>query len=350
MFWLVLLIGCSEYNIDGQKLASAGNDVGADTADPQRDTANSVDTSAVTDTADVDGPIVETDTVHVEPSAEPTSEPSAEDTTVVEPSTEDTVVTEPSTEIDGPGDDTATTDGGFDPNSSTGLGQVGNVVTILMALSNQWIPEVTATQLIMNAVNFVSAVPDPQILIIRDDNTHGEDEDDPVNCSNWLQNAGYTVTFMEEPNNGISVQDLQGYHVVIFSNPGYPPDDNSTIDALYTFSQQGYGVIVQGDDMTRTNNPNMSALTRLVGVDNGTSYYGVNIDNNAGAAYSVRMVAANVLNSGIQTTTFTYGNDIDTTNLASTGIYVAAWATVQGTTHPEKPVITAFSPYQTVFQ
>ena len=91
-------------------------------------------------------------------------------------------------------------------------------------------------------------------------------------------------------------------------------------------------------------------MTRLVGVDNGTNYYGINIDNNSGDAYSVRLVPYNVLNTNISLATFPYGNDIDTTTLASTGVYVAAWTTVTGSGHPEKPVITAYSPSQTVFQ
>ena len=125
---------------------------------------------------------------------------------------------------------------------------------------------------------------------------------------------------MQEPTDGITQSDLSGFHVAIFSNPGYPPDDDSTIDALYSFSSQGYGVILQGDDMTRTTNPNMEAMTRLIGVDNGTSYFGVNIDNNSGDAYSVRLVPYNVLNTNIPPISFPYGNDIDTTTLASSSV------------------------------
>ena len=228
--------------------------------------------------------------------------------------------------------------------------QPSNVVTILMALSEQWIPEETARQLLINSVDFATDVPDPRILVIRDDNTNGEDEEDPINISNWLQSVGYSVTFMQEPTDGITQGDLAGFHVAIFSNPGYPPDDDPTIDALYSFSSQGYGVILQGDDMTRTSNPNMEAMTRLIGVDNGTSYFGVNIDNNSGDAYSVRLVPYNVLNTNIPPISFPYGNDIDTTTLASSSVYVAAWTTVEGSQHPEKPVITAYAPSQTVFQ
>lgn len=318
MVGLWWLLACSEYNLgtEGTKVSS-GEDT--DTAEaPRSDTGDTDEQNTETATPS-DSAIIET-----EPSTEP-----AEDDGLVEPSLE--------------------TDVGYTPEGGL-TGGVGNVVTILMALSDQWIPEDTARQLIINSVDFVTDVPDPAVLVIRDDNTNGEDEQDPINISSWLQSVGYSVTFMQEPTNGIATSDLTGFHVVIFSNPGYPPDDNSTIDALYDFSNQGYGVILQGDDMTRTENANMEAMTKLVGIDNGGSYFDVNIDNNSGAAYSVRLVPYNVLNTDITLSEFPYGNDIDTTELSSTGVYVAAWATVEGTQYPEKPVITAYSPSQTVFQ
>ena len=346
MRWSVLigLMACTEYNLDKNISNVNGGDVEdtGSTLDPDgSDGTESNDTALSNDSANNEVSSEPSSEVSAEPSSEPSSEGDSGQP-VEEPSSEpvdDGGLSEPSAEPDG----------GFDQDGSL-TPQVGNVVTILMALSDQWIPQTTAEQLIINAVDFVTDVPNPQVLVIRDDNTNGEDEDDPVNFTGWLQNAGYTVTFMEEPSNGISASDLQGFHVAIFSNPGYPPDDDNTIDALHQFSQQGYGVIIQGDDMTRTNNPNMEALTRLVGVDNGSSYYGVNIDNNNGSAYAVRMVPYNVLNTNIGAAVYPYGNDIDTTTLATTGIYVAAWATVDNTNHPEKPVITAYSPSQTVFQ
>ena len=137
---------------------------------------------------------------------------------------------------------------------------------------------------------------------------------------------------------------------MVLSNPGYPPDDVASIEAMYAFSQQGYGIIFQGDDMTRINTPLMEELTRLVQVDNGTSYYGTSIDNNGGGTYGVRMVASSVLNVGITELNYTYGNDIDTTSLATGSVSVAAWTTVQGSNHPEKPAITIYEPQQAVFE
>ena len=47
----------------------------------------------------------------------------------------------------------------------------GNVVTILMTLSDLWIPISMADNLIHNAVDFVSPIPNFNVLIIRDDIT-----------------------------------------------------------------------------------------------------------------------------------------------------------------------------------
>ena len=285
----------------------------------------------------------------VKPSTELSEELGDSAMTTLDTSDEDTETTSDEPLAHGLSEPTGTSEDGFD--SGAGLSSnLGNVVTILMALSEQWIPEETAKQLLINSVDFVSDISNPSILIVRDDNTNGEDEQDPLRFTQWLTAAGYQATFLQEPTNGIQVSDLQGYHVVIFSNPGFPPDDNSTIDALYAFSRQGFGVILQGDDMTQTENPNMQAMTRLLPVDNGGTYYGTAIDNNEGAAYSVRLVPYNVLNTAIQLSTFPYGNDIDTATLASSSLYVAAWATVEGSNFPEKPVITAYAPSQSVFE
>ena len=215
------LMACSEYNLDKNVDVVNGEDV-ADTG-----------TVLEPDETDNEDTTVSNDSAINEVSVEPSSEPSSED--------DSGVIEEPSSEPvedDGLSEPSSEPDDGFDQNGSL-TPQGGNVVTILMALSDQWIPESTAQQLIINAVNFVTDVPNPQILVIRDDNTNGEDEDDPINFTAWLQDVGFSVTFIEEPNNGISAVDLQGYHVAIFSNPGYPPDDDSTIDALLQFFNRG---------------------------------------------------------------------------------------------------------------
>ena len=55
----------------------------------------------------------------------------------------------------------------------------------------------------------------------------------------------YEVEMIPEPVNGISASALDGYHVVVFSNPGQPVDDVTTFEHLRSFSAQGFGVIFQ---------------------------------------------------------------------------------------------------------
>ncbi|MEC7985306.1 MAG: hypothetical protein VX278_09085 [Myxococcota bacterium] len=286
--------------------------------------------------------VVQTDTAVIEPvetpepSGEPNSEPAEEPEEPEEP-LEPAI--EPSSEE---------TEEGFDPTLELPpfASPIGNVVTILMTLSDTWIPQETASQLIYNSVNFVSPVVTPSVLIVRDDNHNGEDVTDCENIQSWLQNEGLNVDLIEEPSNGITADQLLGYHVVIFSNPGFPPDDVSSIQVLKTFSMQGFGVIFQGDDMTRLNDPVMEELTRLRNIDNGTSYHGVNIDNNSGSTYEVQMVSGTVLTTDIGDITFEYGNDIDTAEATVAGMSTAAYCTVSNSGFPLKPVITAFSPQQ----
>jgi hypothetical protein len=286
------------------------------------------------------------DNPYSEPSSTPSEpdQPPSEPSTVIEPSS----TPQPTAEPAEPAFEAPPDDEGFDPEKEIPPLSTpqGNVVTILMTLSDTWIPPQTAEQLIYNSVQFVSSVENPRVLVVRDDNHNGEDMTDPENIQAWLQSRGLSVDFMEEPSGGLTLAELSGYHVVLLSNPGYPPDDVASIESLWNFSTQGYGIIFQGDDMTRINTPLMTELTRLENIDNGTSYFGVNIDNNTGSTYEVTLIEGTVLTTDIESFTFSYGNDIDTTEPTVVGMSVAADCTVSNTNHPSKPVITAFSPQQ----
>ena len=208
-------------------------------------------------------------------------------------------------------------------------------------------PAQTGSQLIRNAVRFASPAETPNVLVILDDANAGEDADDPKHVVGWLQEAGWASTLIDEPEHGISREDLAGYDTVILSNPGHPVDDLATIQAMRDFSTQGFGIIFQGDDMTRPlpDDPlAMQELSRLVYVDNGTSYYGHSIDNDSGDAYAVTLDAHSALSTDIANLTFSYGNDIDTTTIADDGNSVVATSTVQDTSLPEKSAITAYAP------
>ena len=314
-FVCLVLLGCSEYSYQEKAQVPPPGDTAAADSPPASD-----------ETLE---PSIENQPENGSPELEP--EPSNEEPSQ-EPSEEE--------EEDIP-------DEGFDPDLTLPfLEPDGNVVTILMTLSDLWIPPETASQLIQNAVRFASNVESPRVLVIRDDNHNGEDIEDSTNIVDWINQSGGNASFMEEPANGISNSDLSGYHVVILSNPGFPPDDITTIEVMREFSKQGYGIIFQGDDMTRLTDPLMVELTRLNNIDNGTNYYGTMIDNDQGETYEVTMVSASVLSAGIGNIQFQYGNDIDTAEPTVEGMSVAAWCTVPNTSHPSKPVITAFSPQQ----
>ncbi len=238
-------------------------------------------------------------------------------------------------------------DHGFDPNDPGESEPYGNVVTILMTLSDDYVPAATAESIINNAVHFVSQQKTPEVLVLRDDAAGDENADDSDHIVAWINNHGWHATLLEEPGNGVSVNDLAGYDTVILSNPGRPPDDHATIDAMRAFSAQGFGIIFQGDDMTRfaDDSDTMEELTRLENVDNGTSYYGFPVDNDEGIfTYAVELDAGSPIAKGIADLTFTYGNDIDTSNATNNGIDVVAWCTIKDSDLPLKPVITAYSP------
>lgn len=297
---LFLFLNCSEYSVTDKLTEPSGGQI--DSSEQPSDTSEPAS----------------------EPSIEPATEPAGEPTS------------EP-------------TDDGFIPDDSSTPNDPlrGRVVTILLTLSNQWLDEDSARQLIINSVEYVSPMElRPNVLIIRDDNTNGEDETDSENIRDWLINDGYNITFLEEPIDGISPSDLIGFHVVILSNPGFPPDDISTLQAMRDFSQQGFGIIFQGDDMAQfgPDQALLESMTRLEFIDNGTTYFDYTINDNLGDAYAVTINPLSPLADEMSTIFFLYGNDIDTTASSDTNNSVVAWCTVQNTTLSAKPVITAYTP------
>lgn len=252
------------------------------------------------------------------------------------------------------GTDTAggTTDGGDEP--AHGDGYVpgvddggpadGAVVTILLTINDAFVPRDAARALTLNAVAWVSPVSNPRILVIRDDDHAGEDVEDSEQIVADCQDAGWGGVLMEEPADGIGPEALAGYDVAILSNPGHPPDDVATIEALTAFSAAGFGVIFQGDDMTRfaDGSNTMEAITRLRNIDNGTEYYGYAVDNDETEHQYQVTLGEHALMAGIEGTTFLYGNDIDTTQLVASESIVAATAVIAGEDTPEKAAIVGW--------
>ncbi len=225
---------------------------------------------------------------------------------------------------------------------------IGRVVTILLTLNDAWMDPTVSAELLHNSVAWCAPmhVTDPVVLIIRDDNHNNEDVEDSDRIYDTLVSRGYDVDLIEEPSGGIDQSALFGYHVVILSNPGHSPDDLSTLQWLYDFSSEGYGIIFQGDDMSHFEDGSfdMATLTRLTYLDNGTSYYGHAIDNDSGDAYEVTLESnGHAVVAGIEGETFRYGNDIDTTEPTNTGETVVAWTTVEGTNYALKPAVAAYS-------
>jgi hypothetical protein len=225
----------------------------------------------------------------------------------------------------------------------------GRVATILLTMTAAETDAEARDKLMANTINWASPVDAPRVLFVLDDFHHGEFADDTQALYESLATAGYDASYLEESGNGIQAQDLAGYDVIWFSNPGYPIDDKASFNALLEFSQNGGGVVLQGDDMTWSYGQAFptTPLTHLRHVENGASACGVGIDNGKGGRYRVTMNAdTHPVIEGLEGASFLYGDDIDNSE-ALDGTEVVAWATVEGKANcPRRPVITAFTPVQ----
>ncbi len=232
------------------------------------------------------------------------------------------------------------------------VNEVGSrLTTILLTLSNPGIPTEIAGQLAKQAVNWTSPQSPSRVIVVRDDSHNGEFVADTMFVVDLLRAQGYEVDYLEEPEDGIDPSDVEDYDVVWFSNPGWPLDDRKSFDTLVAFSEEGGGVVLQGDDMswTSTNDLNLSPLTYLENIDNGSSFCGVSIDNNSGGGqYRVTFTDdAHPVIDGLQGQSFTYGDDIDHSVPLAQGEEVLAWATLDGddgSCEMRSPVVVTFGP------
>lgn len=223
----------------------------------------------------------------------------------------------------------------------------GRVVTILLTLSEPGLngepgPVDYMDMLLENAVNWVGkGMTDLNVLVIRDDNHQGEWTEDTDEIYNALVELGYNTSLLDEPEGGVKDSDLRRYDVVFLSNPGYPVDDLLTIQSLQNFFDMGGGIILQGDDICQEHT-NLTTLTHLTFKDNGVDYFGHHTDDMLDEFYLVEIVGEHSVIAGLDSISFSYGDDIDSTDVTNTGEVVLAWATVMGTDLPKKPVITAY--------
>jgi hypothetical protein len=81
------------------------------------------------------------------------------------------------------------------------------------------------------SVAWVSPVgDDPNVLVVRDDDHNNDFPNDTAYVAQALADVGYRVTYVQEEDgaSGLRSEEMQGYDVAWFSNPGQPIDDTNT--------------------------------------------------------------------------------------------------------------------------
>lgn len=203
------------------------------------------------------------------------------------------------------------------------------VATILMALSRANVPRSTARRLAGNAVDYASPTASPKVLVFRDANPHGQAAGDLEYVADLLKSAGYTVEYRKEPSDGLSPSTLDDYDVVWFGNPSHPMSNHSTFQALESFVDDGGGVVLSGDDMSRGIGQSfpMTPLTGLDYIDNGETTCGVQTrpGRPTGSEFQVTFSpgSSHTLADGLAGRSFEYPWDIDTATASGNADVVA---------------------------
>ncbi len=241
-------------------------------------------------------------------------------------------------------------------NSDTTAGPLpGRAATVLLTLSNPAIEQPKAEDLILSTVQYVGRDSATNVLVVLDDSHHGENPEDARYVADILDANGIDVSYIDEPEDGVEPDDLAGYDVIWFSNPGYPMDDELSFATLQSAMAAGAGVVLQGDDMTFSygHSFDMSPLTRLVHQDNGVRRCGVTTDNNSGDGNYDVTYEDDTLLGDLAGSAHLYGDDIDISTPLGTGEQVLAAATAvdangqpacSGSTTAETPVVVFYDP------
>lgn len=195
-----------------------------------------------------------------------------------------------------------------------------------------------AKKLAANAIDFVNPNShnyQPDILIVQDDKTNGEDEFEAKFIEGLLREAGFKdIVRIVEPYDGLSAAHLVGFDIVWFTNPGYPIDDEKSYIKLRRFREHGGGVIISGDDANQNvelNSPlDMSYFSFMKFLENAPNANGERacykpVDNWGQYAYKVKLKPNTPLTKGIYDLTFPYANDIDRNKLLGKGEILAAY-------------------------
>lgn len=224
------------------------------------------------------------------------------------------------------------------------------VTTILLALGDEQNDQLVinggSAQLMAETVIRLSTpVKNPRILIIEDYNPGSEHPYDMEYVSTVLLGR-YDVHILQSPATGVTADDLDGFDLVWFNNPGAPMRVEANRDALIAFKG---GVVLQGDDLAGGGTIPMQDLTGLTYIDNGTSVTcngtKYNTDNNKGVPFRVKLAGLAFTGAGVSPDllTFDYGNDIDTSIVGRSDL--TTFATARGSPDEctdERPVIVRY--------
>lgn len=208
------------------------------------------------------------------------------------------------------------------------------VTTILLAIgdeaNDQLVIKGASSQLIAETVvRYSSPALNPKILIVRDSNSGGEDPEDALYVESLLRryDAGDNVKVLEEPSTGLTDADVAGFDLIWFNNPGHPMGSVHTRDVLLRFKG---GVVLQGDDLSRGVDFDLTDLTGLRYIDNGAAITcgseTYKTDNNAEDQFNITLDSAKIPGADDSTIRFSYGNDIDLTEVVRSDLEVLAYA------------------------
>lgn len=234
----------------------------------------------------------------------------------------------------------------------------GNTAVIVLTLhgpSGKTLAPADAKTLAKNAVDFVNPVArTPKILLVHDYNNHDEDNADVTAIGADLKDlygaANVTIT---EPVRIVRPEDVAGFDVVWFSNPGWPMGNVSslptTFNTLVDFRGAGGGLVLQGDDITQSSTMPvalMETLTYLKFANNGTNACGLGVDNWGDNAYEVSFGGtSHPLLAGLGGKSFKYHNDIDHSSAMMLGEQVLATGkATSGNCSISTPALVAVDP------
>lgn len=195
-----------------------------------------------------------------------------------------------------------------------------------------------ARTLAKNAVDYVDPTGGaPKILLVHDYNNHNEDDADVDQIAADLKALyGAANVTVKDACNVLRPEDVEGFDVVWFSNPGWPMGNvtslPTTFNTLVNFRGAGGGLVLQGDDITQSSTgsmPLMETLTYLKFNNNGTNACGVGIDNWGAGSYQVTFAdSSHPLLTGLAGKSFAYHNDIDHSTPSMLGEQVLASSSV----------------------